>query len=379
MIGTRGRAYVHVGCPKTGTTYLQSVLWASEAALGDQGVTLPLGGVNDHFRVALALRNLLDPAFDPPTTFRALDQLGAAIAGTSSSHVLISHEVLAPATPAQAAELLDVLTGYEVHVIITARDLARQIPSGWQQRVKQRAVTSYEDFVEAVLARTEPARDFWLNQDVAQVAASWGSGVPAERVHLVTLPPPAASSGTLLERFSSVIGVDPASLNVAKARSNPPLGAAQAELLRRVNVALGDRLPHPRAGYARSAKVYLANQVLAAQGGKPQELTGDQLRRARDISADMIARLDGVGYDVVGDLGELLPPEMVRLEASDSAVGEEMVSASAVETIATMLTQRQHDVERLQLLRAKLRRINAGRPPDDGPPAAGRAAPTVRR
>ena len=35
------RVYLHVGLPKTATTYLQTILWANRDALEEQGVRLP--------------------------------------------------------------------------------------------------------------------------------------------------------------------------------------------------------------------------------------------------------------------------------------------------------------------------------------------------
>ena len=35
------RVYLHVGLPKTATTYLQTILWANRDALEGQGVRLP--------------------------------------------------------------------------------------------------------------------------------------------------------------------------------------------------------------------------------------------------------------------------------------------------------------------------------------------------
>ena len=36
------RVFLHIGTPKTGTTHLQTVLWANRAKLAELGVLLPL-------------------------------------------------------------------------------------------------------------------------------------------------------------------------------------------------------------------------------------------------------------------------------------------------------------------------------------------------
>jgi len=58
--------YLHVGPPKTGTTYLQDVLWQNQARLGELGVTVP-GRQVDHFQAALDLRGISFGGFDDPT------------------------------------------------------------------------------------------------------------------------------------------------------------------------------------------------------------------------------------------------------------------------------------------------------------------------
>ena len=55
--GSRG-AFVHVGPPKTGTTYLQSVLWNNRKRLRRNRVLLPGGAKVEHFRAAKDLKRL---------------------------------------------------------------------------------------------------------------------------------------------------------------------------------------------------------------------------------------------------------------------------------------------------------------------------------
>lgn len=346
------RCYLHVGSPKTGTSYLQSVMWASRPALAEQGLSLPLRGVGDHFRLTLLLRGLLDEAMDPPMAFDVLDRLAAELPTLSGDRLLISHELLAPVRTKRTRLLLDVLGDYEVHVVITARDLARQVPAEWQQGVKHRATLSYEDFLSRVVDRK--AEHFWAVQDVADVARRWGADLPPERVHVVTVPQRGAPAGTLLERFCSVLEVDPGPLVTDAARANPSMGAQQAELLRRVNIALGERLPHPRAGYARVAKDHLGDRVLAAQGGLPLSLPSRLDDWVREASQLMVDRISEQGYTVVGDLEELMPAARTGGGGSEP-VTEAAVLDAAVEAIASLLNQRHRDLEEMRTLRRSAR------------------------
>ena len=346
MTGRR-RCYLHVGTPKSGTSYLQSVFWSSRDQLADQGLYLPLTGV-DHFFITLALRGLLDEKMDPPSAFDVLDRLAASLAAAQAPRTLISHELLAPVGPEQATRLHDLLEAFEVHLIIPARDLARQIPAEWQQHVKQRKELSYDEFLAAVTERAPDAEHFWAVQDVPDVAARWGSRLPPERVHIVTVPRAGSPPAVLLERFCSVVGVRPEVLDTTSAHGNPSLGVAQAELLRRVNVALGERLPHPRAGYGRVVKRYLADQVLAPQGGQPPRLPSRLADWCRDVSTQMVERLTAAGYDVVGNLDDLIPADQGPIP--DAVVTDAEIAAAATQALAALLDQRHRDLDRLAAL-----------------------------
>lgn len=344
------RCYVHVGTPKSGTSYLQSIVWASRDRLAEQGLELLLDGEPDQFYVSLALRGLLDERFDPPRAHTALERLKEQLSRVEAPRALFTHEWLAPCTPEETRRFRAMLAGFDVHVVVTARDLARQIPSHWQQSVQQRGQQTYSDFVDSVVRRDPSADDFWLNHDVADVAARWRADLPVDRVHVVTVPSAGAEQGLLLRRFCSLLQVDPSSMATDAAQSNPALGLVQAELLRRVTLALGDRLPHPRAGFGRLGKRFLGGQILTTQNGVPPRLPASLLDWCRDVSWDTVQKLREEGYDVVGDLDELVPVP------SDDSIGEMEVTdadlaAAAVEAIAAMLDQRNRDLKRIESLR----------------------------
>lgn len=346
------RLYLHVGCPKTGTSFLQDTFWDSRATLAADGLHLPLRDSNDHFLVALATRGELDADRDPTEAYDVLDRLVAELREVSAARVLLSHELLASVTADQAAKLRALLSDFDLHIVLTVRDLQRQIPAAWQQQVKQRSVVPFERFLTAVVEDDAETAYFWDRQDIAGVAERWRGDLPAERVHLVTVPPPGADPDVLLRRFCHVLEVDPSTLNGNDARLNESLGVAQAELLRRVNVALGDRLPHRRAGYSRIVRCHFARTVLAAQAGRHPELPAELHEWCRDRSEQMVRQLEGAGYHVVGDLDELLPVGSAP-EPSELGVADADLLASAVEALADLLYQRHRDVQRLCQLRTR--------------------------
>ena len=174
--------FLHVGCPKTGTTYLQGTFWGSRDELSAQGLHLPLRR-QDHFFVSLAVRESLDPVSESTDAYDVLDRLGAELRGITARTTLITHETLCQATKEQAGRLHDLLADFEVHLVITARDPARQIPAEWQQQIKSRRLITFDDFLASLVDDGPPRRT---------------SGAPR------TLPTSPTAGGTTCPRTASM-------------------------------------------------------------------------------------------------------------------------------------------------------------------------------
>ena len=50
------QVFIHIGAPKSGTTYLQSVIWANKERLAERGVLVPGSVRFDHNRIAQCVR-----------------------------------------------------------------------------------------------------------------------------------------------------------------------------------------------------------------------------------------------------------------------------------------------------------------------------------
>ena len=337
-MGDTRRCYIHVGLPKSGTSYLQSVFRASEDALSAQGLDLLPTTAAGRRYLSVALRDKLDPDTDPPAAFRVLDRLHRDALAATGDRALISQEILGALTPEQIKPLVDALPGYDLHVVVTVRDLARALPSGWQQETQSRSTTTLQEFVDGFVRTGGRAARKRRRRVLESVLDSWEHHVPPEKVHVVTVPPRSAGSEVLLERYCAVLGVDPASLDRDVRRDNDALGVVQAELLRRVNVALGDRLTHRRAGYPEVRKL-LAKRILLAQGGRPTRLPDSARSWCVDASEAVIERLAGGGYRIVGDLDDLRPDPTSFAPPSESVTEAELLD-SAVRAIADLLVDR---------------------------------------
>ena len=363
--GQARRVFLHVGSPKTGTTFLQNVLWSQRQKAAEQGVLLPLQRFGDHYLASLDVRGLSGRKEHPARALGIWDRLvkeARAWPGTT----LVSHELFASATAEQAAKAIASFgDDTEVHVVLTTRDLVRQIPAEWQEHVKHRSTKTLPEFVDELRADVEGTSWFWRVQDFADVVDRWGRTLPASRVHVVTVPAAGADPGTLWDRFATLIGLDPDSFDTRQSRSNTSLGVEQAELLRRVNAELGDRvrLPGP---YPLVVKNVLAHRILAARKGTPLGLDAEASDFAVQRSTQIAEQLRRAGVDVVGSLHELVPDlALARATATDAAYAqppEDVLLAESVAALAGLLDvmadrgpQRRYEEMIRELRRAPLR------------------------
>lgn len=358
------RVFLHVGSPKTGTTFLQEVLWSQRRTAEDQGLLLPLERFSDHYLASLDVRGLAGREEHPERAVGIWDRL-VEEAESWPGTVLVSHELFAAATAEQAQRAVSSFgPDTEVHVVLTARDLVRQFTAEWQEHVKHRDTRTLPDFVDDLRQDTAGRSWFWRVQDSATVLDRWGGTLPAERVHVVTVPPPDADTGTLWARFASLLGLDPHAFDTRQSRANTSLGLEQTELLRRVNAELGDRLPIP-GPYPTVVKNVLAHRILADRKGTRLSLDPAAADFALQRSAEIAERLGTLGVDVVGDLGELVPdPERVRAAAASYeeppdgvllAEGVAAVAALLDELADTHRAEREYEALSRDLRRSPLR------------------------
>jgi hypothetical protein len=358
-----GRTFLHVGSPKTGTTFLQGVLWSQQDLAAEQGLLLPLDRFNDHYLASLDVRELAGRNHHPARAEGIWDRL-VRDAERWPGNVLVSHELFASATKEQAQRAIAAFgADTEVHVVLTARDLVRQIPAEWQEHVKHRSTRTLPGFVDDLREDTAGKSWFWRVQDFAGVLDRWGSTLSPERVHVVTVPPAGTDPGTLWTRFASLLGLDPDAFDTEVSRSNTSLGIEQAELLRRLNGELGDRVPLP-GPYPAVVKNLLAHQVLAARPGTRLGLDAPTIEFAVQRSREIADRLVAMKVDVVGDLEDLVPDASALLPRAapyasppDDVLLEESIAALAgvLDAFTRRGAQRRYEEMVRELKRAPLR------------------------
>ncbi|MEI5673309.1 MULTISPECIES: hypothetical protein [unclassified Nocardioides] len=299
--------YLHLGLPKTGTTYLQDRLALNRTTLARHGVRYPVGPHDDMFRPALDLveRRWAGVGNDVGGEWDALVRRVRRAKGT----VVISHEILAGADRDQVERAVTSLAPAELHLVLTARDIARQVPAEWQERLKHQDVSSYRRFARRVRKnpRSDTAKSFWQVQDLTRVLERWSRQLTPDRVHVVTVPPPGGAPSELWHRFCRAIAVDPAWAPLDSVRRNPSIGAAESVMLRRLNTRLrAEGLGYD--GYAELVRQLIVHDTLAvAENPRKVTLPPDAYDWADEVADRWHDWLVGSGVDVVGDLADLRP------------------------------------------------------------------------
>lgn len=330
---------LHVGAMKSGTSYLQALLFRNRDRLAAQGCVLPGERWVDQsqaVRQALTTAEALTGA-----RWRALaEQVHAA-----PDAALVSMEFLGPARRAIVGEIVADLGAARTEVVLTVRDLNRSLPSMWQETIQNGRSWTWEDYLADVEAkrpgredgewdRRTPGGTFWRQQHVVRMVRRWAE--VADQVTVVTVPHPGADRALLAGRFGEAAGIElqvPASMPLA----NESIGLPSLLALRAVNELLSARgLDYPAGDNLR--KKVLAKQVLAGRRHEEPGLGLDVTDWVRAQSADTVAALREEGVRLVGEWSDLEPVAVRGAQPRD--VPEAEVTAAAIAALAGLVERR---------------------------------------
>jgi hypothetical protein len=226
-----------------------------------------------------------------------------------------------------------------VHLVYSARDLARQIPAEWQEGVKHQRKIGYGGFVKQVqnAKRTKPTLWFWRVQSLPDVLTRWSRGLSPDRVHLVTVPQPGASRDLLWQRYCQAFDIDPAWAPRESERENNSIGAAETLLLRRLNRRLR-RAGLPSEDYRRLIREVVVHQTMAKRPDMTKvTLPPAAYPWAEEVAHEWVEWVQGSGIDVIGDVEDLRPvrpPAEERWQDPDKPRRPEMVDAAVDALVA---------------------------------------------
>ena len=375
------RFVVHLGLPDTGAGGLAAALAAHAGPLAEAGVRVPARSADEARRAALELRRLHSTyglkRKEVEGTLALLCKRARKEGAKTHDAVVVSDDLLAGATREQVALLLDSLAGFEVHLVATLADPARQLVAAWSEAVRAGSDLELRRYARRVLdpaRRLDEAGAFWADQDVEQVLERWSSELRRpDRVHVVVPQPGEDPVRATWRCVARVVGADPASLPLethagaaapAPAGLSGPAGAAGAagslgsslgslEVLRGVNASVDGRADGRIRRQLVDAHLAPASDALPPAPADLHEQLLDLGERWRKALADG-------GYDVVGDTTPLLPsPAPVRAVVEPTTEERLATTTDALGDLLVELARTREHVEALLKRNAKLERKRA--------------------
>lgn len=347
------RVFLHVGLPKTGTTFIQTTMWHNRDLLRRQGFLYPGTNRMDHYRASQEVRGTPARRMGPHAGIwqRLLGELARW-----DGDGLISHEFFSMATPEQAQAAVDQLAPAEVVAIVTVRSYVLQFPAVWQEALKMNSELSFDEFMAQALAGDVRGAWSWDSQDIPAVLARWSEALPATQIKVVTVPPAGQSPGALWDRWVEAIGIDDTGFDSDVAFTNTSIGAAQAALLHRVKPYLTGPLTKGNERH-RWVRQYFGHEVLVPQRGARFGPRAHHAALLTERAETAVSAIKDGGYPVIGDLSELVSPEPPAGPHPDD-IGDGEIADVAARAIEQMI----RDVRRLEKQRDRWRARARRRP-----------------
>ena len=370
--------FLHIGAMKTGTTFLQQLMIDNKDQLAADGYLFPGKAWGRQVRAA---QDVIYSRYKDPKLQVATRGAWQAMASEMLSHdgaaSIYSMEFLSFAGSRKAKRIVTTLQPAPVHVILTVRDATATIPAHWQTTVRNGRTTTWPDFMRAIRKRPVPIpalmkmsnpafHRFRRTQDVARMLGAWRRHLPAERIHVVTVPPRGSDPRLLWDRFSQVVGLDPDRYPSPATGANQSLGYASSELLRRVNAELDHVLT---TDYNATLRDYLAGCVLASRGAVEPAPRLDSATYAFALEWNQRTRkaVLASGATVTGDLDDL-PVTMTEGhrpsldDAHHPPTDAELLAAAyvAVESMRKLVARRARSARRQGLDVGPARSLRSG-------------------
>jgi hypothetical protein len=305
---------LHIGPHKTGTTTIQGALHNSRERLLAQDVRYA-GKDQQMFleaRTAVGTRGV--PGRRPPSE-KAWRRLVREVAESPQGRVIVSSEGYAGADDAAAARVVGEFgSSRPVHVVVTLRPLTKIVPSQWQQFTQNGQRRDYEDWLGIVFRESNmtTSRTFWRRHDHGALVERWAAVVGPENLTVIVVDE--TDREMLLRVFERLVGVSPGTLVGPTVAANRSLTAAEIELVRRVNLEIGDE-EWAKEAYSQVMKDGVSDAMQINRKPGPDEIPITTPRwaieRAAEVGAEFAQTIRSLDVRVVGDLDRIsdLPPE----------------------------------------------------------------------
>lgn len=300
------KVVVHVGSLKTGSTFLQKLVWDNLELLARFGIHLPRSGVQSghHFHIACAT-GFSYPSQRLPQAEAAvvverlraeLDGCGHAVALLTSEHFDLG------VSPEAVTRLTQALDGHEVEVVAYLRNQVDLIQSLYFERLKWGGRETYEEFARRVLREGfldyDTRMAIWMNAGVKTHILDYGAARGDLAASLMRHVPGAPPSGQLRVTAKNVNeSISPEAMEHVR-RMN--IAIEKVEARRMACVEMMQKVKRMRSRWRVSRRLPLPDVIRKAL----PELTAGNRRLARRI---------GAGPDFLG--GDLLDYATLRTGA----------------------------------------------------------------
>jgi len=344
---------LHIGPGKTGTTTIQAVLSASRDILAAREMLYVSSNKNSDNVNHAALGLLNDPnTKSDPREWRNWDRsdvhwghVKRALHTSALPTAVMSGEELSHFPDEAISRLKRELSGWEIHLVVTARPLSQIIPSYWQQRAKHRAVPTLIDFTERLLHPSSSDAEierFWRPQHHDQLVKRWQELLQPANTTVIVVSKDQPNN--LLDGFSKVLGIEPRLLAAVHEKISPTLLKNTSMTQEQVSLLQGVIAGLTRIGVvvSSSAILWRANSLFVGSTAAEHKLN-IQARFAQDVALIERQIVDGLrqlDLSVVGDLELLAPPlksAATQADGEDDQLSQEALIAIAGHMTAAML------------------------------------------
>ena len=326
------RVFLHLGLPKTATTYLQTIAWSAREQLRAEGLLLPGRERRDHLWASRVVREDPNLSRAPEAHRTAWARLREELAAWPDAG-LVSHEFFAAASAEQAARTIEELAPAEVHLVVTAREPLGLFTASWQESLKNRHTAPIDRYARDVSASPNAIWN-WRTLDLRLVLERWAPTLPPERVHVLPLDV-RGPRDAIWHEFGGLLGLTTGAYDLSQTFPNESMGVVEAETLRRVNEHLGSfERAFDRGVYIRT---FLADERLVPRGGERFWPDPERIEECRERGRRALDHVLAHGYDVRGDLQALLVPDELEERRVPASVTDAEVAEVAVELVARLL------------------------------------------
>ncbi len=302
------RVIVHAGFHKTGTTALQSALFAVSDKLEKRGFTYPHIGGKAHHK---AIYSLMEKGWGwedrggNPINLKKWPELVKKVRRAKET-AIISSEFLCELNEAQIAKFKSDLGIDDVTIYFTLRPLLKIVPSAYQQHLKIGIRSDYEKWLHSILDNPGTSTitpSFWVRHQHAKVLRKWIEAYGKDRVRLVIVDE--KNPEFMYQVFNDALGLKKPLLEEQKDKdSNRSLTLDEITLLRKINRIFPKRRTwHDYETFIRQgAMKYLTNKVKPADDAKRLLTPEWAVEKIEAISRESVTEIKGLGIEIIGDI-----------------------------------------------------------------------------